>query len=152
MESKERMFRGRFEHIIDAKGRISIPVKFRDVLTEKYDDRVMITNFDRCLVAYPFEEWRAIEDKVSSLSMVKKEVKLFQRFFISGAVECEIDKLGRILIPPTLRTYAQFDRNVVFVGLVKKFEIWSRERWLEELKRTEENFEGMGEVLAELGV
>ncbi len=146
------MFRGRFEHIIDAKGRISIPAKFREVLAEKYDERVMITNFDRCLVAYPFEEWRAIEDKVGSLSMVKKEVKLFQRFFISGGVECEIDKMGRILIPPTLRSYAQFDRNVVFVGLVKKFEIWSRERWLEELKRTEENFEGMGEVLAELGV
>jgi MraZ protein len=146
------MFRGRFEHIIDAKGRISVPAKFREVLAEKYDERLMITNFDRCLVAYPFEEWRAVEDKVSSLSMVKKEVKSFQRFFISGAVESPIDKLGRILIPPTLRAYAQFDRNVVFVGLARKFEIWSQERWLEELKRTEENFEGMGEVLAELGV
>ncbi len=146
------MFRGRFEHIIDLKGRISIPAKFRELLAEKYDERVMITNFDRCLVAYPYEEWRAVEEKVGSLSMVKKEVKMFQRFFLSGAVECPIDKLGRILIPPTLRTYAQFERNVVFVGLAKKFEIWSRERWLEEIKRTEENFEGMGEVLAELGV
>ncbi len=146
------MFRGRYEHTIDSKGRISIPAKFRELLLEKYEDRLILTNFDRCLVAYPFEEWQVVEDKVSSLSMVRKEVKSFQRFFISGAVECPIDKLGRILIPPTLRDYAQFSREVVFAGLAKKFEIWSKERWLEEIKRTEENFEGMGEVLAGLGL
>ena len=100
------MFRGRFEHTIDPKGRVSIPAKFRELLAEKYDDRLIITNFDRCLVAYPFEEWRTVEEKVTSLSMVKREVKAFQRFFLSGASECPIDKLGRILIPPTLRICA----------------------------------------------
>jgi MraZ protein len=146
------MFRGRFEHTIDSKGRVSIPVKFRELLTEKYDDRLMLTNFDRCLVAYPYEEWKSLEERVSSLSMVKKEVKAFQRFFISGAAECPIDKLGRILVPPTLREYAQLERNVVFTGMLKKFEIWSQERWQEEIKRSQENFEGMGEVLANLGI
>ncbi len=97
------MFRGRFEHTIDFKGRVSIPAKFRDLLSEKYDDRVIITNFDRCLVAFPYEEWRSVEDKIGSLSMVKREVKAFQRFFISGATELPIDRLGRVLIPPTLR-------------------------------------------------
>ena len=146
------MFRGRFEHIVDSKGRVSIPAKFRELLAEKYDDRVILTNFDRCLVAYPYEEWRVLEERVSSLSMVKKEVKAFQRFFISGATECPIDKLGRILVPPTLRDYAQLGRNVVFAGMLRKFEIWSKERWLEEIKRSEVDFEGMGEALADLGI
>jgi MraZ protein len=146
------MFRGRFEYTIDPKGRVSIPAKFRELLAEKYDDRLIVTNFDRCLVVYPYEEWRILEDKVSSLSMVKKEAKAFQRFFLSGAAECPIDKLGRILIPPTLRAYAQLEKNVVFAGLVKKFEIWSRERWAEEIVRSQENFEGISEALAELGL
>jgi MraZ protein len=146
------MFRGRFEHTIDSKGRISIPAKFRELLAEKYDERVMITNFDRCLVAYPYEEWKSMEEKISSLSMVKKEAKAFQRFFVSAAVECPIDKLGRILIPPTLRSYAQLEKEVVFAGMVKKFEIWSKERFLEEIQKAEENFEGMGETLATLGL
>ena len=146
------MFRGRFEYTIDPKGRVSIPAKFRELLAEKYDDRLIVTNFDRCLVAYPYEEWRILEDKVGSLSMVKKEAKAFQRFFLSGAAECPIDKLGRILIPPTLRVYAQLEKSVVFAGLVKKFEIWSRERWAEEIVRSQENFEGISEALAELGL
>ena len=146
------MFRGRFEHTIDPKGRVSIPAKFRELLAEKDDDRVIITNLDRCLVAYPYEEWRNAEEKISSLSMVKKEVKAFQRFFISGATECPIDKLGRILIPPTLRDYAQLEKDVVFAGMGKMFEIWSSRRWVEEIKRAEENFEGMRESLSNLGV
>jgi len=146
------MFRGRFEHTVDSKGRVSIPAKFRELLAEKYDDRLILTNFDRCLVAYPYEEWRVLEERVGSLSMVKKEAKAFQRFFISGAAECPIDKLGRILIPPTLRDYAQLGKNVVFAGMLRKFEIWSKERWLEEIKRSEVDFEGMGEALAELGI
>jgi len=146
------MFRGRFEHIIDSKGRVSIPAKFRELLAEKYDDRLILTNFDRCLVAYPYEEWHVLEERVSSLSMVKKEVKAFQRFFISGGAECPIDKLGRILIPPTLRDYAQLERNIIFAGMLKKFEIWSKERWLEEIKRSEVDFEGMSETLANLGI
>ncbi|HYB20461.1 MAG TPA: division/cell wall cluster transcriptional repressor MraZ [Thermodesulfobacteriota bacterium] len=146
------MFRGRFEHTIDFKGRVSIPAKFRELLSEKYDDHIIMTNFDRCLVAFPYEEWRNVEDKISSLSMVKKEVKAFQRFFISGATECSIDKLGRVLIPPTLRDYALLEKNVIFAGMGKMFEIWSRERWTEEIKRAEENFEGMREALASLGI
>jgi MraZ protein len=146
------MFRGRFEYSIDSKGRVSIPAKFRELLADKYDDRLILTNFDRCLVAYPYEEWRVLEEKVSSLSMVKKETKAFQRFFISGATECPIDKLGRILVPTTLRAYAQLEKNVVFAGMLKKFEIWGKERWEEEISRSQENFEDISEALAELGI
>jgi MraZ protein len=146
------MFRGRFEHIIDPKGRISIPAKYRELLAEKHDERLIITNFDRCLVAYPYEEWLNVEEKIGSLSMVKKEAKAFQRFFVSGAAECPIDKLGRILIPPTLRSYAQLEKDVVFAGMLKKFEIWSKERFGEEIKSAEDNFEAMAETLAALGL
>lgn len=147
------MFRGRFEHTIDPKGRVSIPAKFRELLGEKYDDRLIITTgLDPCLVAYPYEEWLKVEEQVSSLSMVKKEVKAFQRVFISGATECPIDKLGRVLIPPTLRSYAELEKDVVFAGMIKKFEIWSKERFFEEIRKAEENFEEMGETLATLGL
>jgi MraZ protein len=146
------MFRGRFEHTIDSKGRVSIPAKFREILAEKSDGRLMVTNFDRCLMAFPLDEWQVWEEKITSMSMVKKEAAAFQRFFLSGAQECVIDKLGRILLPPTLRNYGQLEKNVVFVGLGKRFEIWSKERWDEELRRSQENFEGMREVLAGLGI
>jgi MraZ protein len=146
------MFRGRFEHTIDSKGRVSIPAKYREILMEKSDERVIVTNFDRCLVAFPLDEWRLKEEKITSLSMIKREVKAFQRFFISGAVDCPIDKLGRVLIPPTLREYAQLEKNVVFAGLGNRFEIWSKERWQEELRRSQEEFEGMSEALASLGI
>ena len=147
------MFRGRFEHTIDPKGRVSIPAKFRELLGEKYDDRLIITTgLDPCLVAFPYGEWVNVEEKVSSLSMVKKEVKAFQRVFISGATECPIDKLGRVLIPPTLRSHAQLEKDVVFAGMLEKFEIWNQERFLEVIRKAEENSDEMSETLAALGL
>jgi MraZ protein len=146
------MFRGRYEHTIDPKGRVSIPAKFRDVLGKKYDDRLFVTNFDGCLVAFPFEEWIHLEEKVSSLSMVKKEARSFLRFFYSSAVECTLDKQGRILIPQTLREYADLDKEVVLVGQLKKIEIWSKDRWSEQMIRAHENFDQISDVLSELGL
>ncbi|MBI5286582.1 MAG: division/cell wall cluster transcriptional repressor MraZ [Deltaproteobacteria bacterium] len=147
------MFRGRFKHTIDAKGRLSIPSRFRDVLREKYnDERLIITNLDGCLVAYPFKEWGILEQKASNLSMFKKEVKAFLRFFYSGATECFIDKLGRILIPPVLRDYAKLEKEVVLVGALKKVEIWSKARWEEVVARSPEDFDDVSEVLAGLGL
>jgi MraZ protein len=147
------MFRGKFEHTIDPKGRVSIPAKFRELLGQKYDDRLIITTgLDPCLVAYPFEEWLKVEEKVSSMSMVKKEVKAFQRVFISRAAECPIDKLGRVLIPPTLRSHAQLEKDVIFAGMLEKFEIWNQERFLEVIRKAEENSDEMSETLAALGL
>ena len=148
------MFRGRFEHTIDSKGRVSFPAKHRQALNERYDDRLVITNFDGCLVAYPFEEWVIIEEKISSLSMVKREVKAFQRFFISGATECVIDKQGRVLIPPTLREYAQLEKDVVFAGMIKLVEIWSKDKWEAEFEGTKETLGDtqVRDTLAEMGL
>ena len=146
------MFRGRFEHNIDPKGRVSIPAKFREILVKKYDERLVVTNFDGCLVAYPYEEWVQLEEKASALSMVKKETRAFMRFFYSSAIECTLDKQGRILIPHTLREYADLDKEVVLVGQLKKIEIWSKERWGEEIVKAHENFDQISDVLSEFGL
>ena len=146
------MFRGRSVHTLDAKGRIRIPSRFREILKSLYDDRFIITNYDRCLIAYPLQEWEKIEEKLGELSLVRQDVKAFQRFFISGAVECNFDKQGRVLIPPTLREHALLEREVVLAGMVKSFEIWSKPMWDEEIKRSHENFTQITSTLAELGI
>ena len=146
------MFRGRFEHTIDAKGRISIPSRFRDILGKKYDDRLVITNFDHCLVAFPQEEWSLLEQKVGTFSLMKKETSAFFRFFYSSAIDCSIDKQGRLLIPQTLRDYANLQKDVVLVGEGKRIEIFAKERWLEEARKAEEDFDQIRDTLANLGI
>lgn len=146
------MFRGRFEHTIDPKGRISIPSKFRDALLEKYDERLIITNdYDGNLLAYPFTEWQIIEEKASKLPTLKRGAADFLRFFISGAAECSVDKLGRILIPPVLREYAKLEKDIILVGTLKKIEIWAKSRWETVITRAQKNDEAR-EMLAGLGL
>ena len=148
------MFTGRFEHTIDTKGRVSLPAKFREILRTTYDDRLVVTNFnfDKCLVAYPGEEWRIMAERVNSLSMVKKEVRSFQRFFFSGASECPTDKLGRILLPLSLREYAHLEKEIVFVGMINKIEIWNKKEWERIFCDSQENIPEMEETLSELGL
>jgi MraZ protein len=146
------MFRGRFEHSIDSKGRVSVPSKFREVLSTNYDERLIITNFDGCLWAYPSQEWQVIEERVSSLPQFKPEVKALQRVFISAATECPIDKQGRILIPPTLRDYAGISKDLVFVGMTKRIELWSIERWKKVFTQSQDDIMEMAEKLADLGL
>lgn len=146
------MFRGRFEHSVDPKGRVSIPAKFREVLCTNYDERMILTNFDGCLWGYPVPEWQAIEEKVAALPQFKPEVKALQRVFISAATECPIDKQGRILIPPTLRDYAGIAKDLVFVGMTKRIEVWSAERWQKVFAESQENIGQMTDKLAELGL
>jgi MraZ protein len=146
------MFRGRFELALDDKGRLNIPSRFRDALRERGDERIIVTNFDKGLVAYPFGEWLELEKKASRLSMVSREAKAFLRFFVSGATECAMDKQGRVLIPPVLREYAGLDKDIVVAGMLNKIELWSRERWDEVLRLSEENFDEMADVLSDLGI
>ena len=146
------MFRGRYEHTLDSKGRISIPSKFREILTEEYDNQLVITNFDHCVVAFPQQEWSNLEQKMGSLSLIKREARTFLRFFYSSGIDCAIDKQGRLLIPQALRDYASIRKEVVLVGEGKKIEIWSKERWEEEFRRSQENFEQISDTLAALGL
>ena len=133
------MFRGRYEHTIDAKGRLSVPSKFREILATYDDDRLIVTNFDTCLWAYPVAEWKRVEEKVAALPQFKPEVKALQRFFISAAVECPIDPNGRIVVPTSLRRYAGLMKDVVLVGMTKRIEIWARERWQKVFEQAEKD-------------
>lgn len=146
------MFRGRFEHGIDAKGRSSLPAKFRDVLAAASDERLILTNFDGCLWGYPVAEWQKIEEKVAALPQFKPEVKALQRVFISAATECPIDPQGRILIPQTLRDYAGIKKDIVFVGMTRRIEIWAKENWAKIFEQSQADLSGMSEKLAELGL
>jgi MraZ protein len=123
------VFRGRFEHTIDAKGRLSVPSKFREVLSEHHDGRLVVTTYDGCLIAYPHREWKVLEERIAGLTEFKKDARSFLRFFYSSAADCAIDRLGRILIPQPLREYAKLKKDAVLVGAFKQFEIWSKEDW-----------------------
>jgi MraZ protein len=146
------VFRGRYEHAIDGKGRISIPAKFREILNKKYDDRLVITNFDHCLIAFPAEEWAILEQKAGSFSLLSKDTSAFFRFFYSSAVDCVIDKQGRLLIPQSLREYANLQKDVVLVGEGKRIEIFAKERWQEEAEKAEEDFDKIRDTLSNLGI
>lgn len=146
------MFRGRFYHGIDTKGRLSIPSKFREALALSYDERLIVTNFDQCLWAYPVAEWQELEKKVGALPQFMDEVKALQRVFISAATECPFDRQGRILLPPSLREYAAIDKNVIIVGMTKRIEIWAKERWDVVFESAQRKLESLGSKLADLGL
>ena len=147
------MFRGRFEHNIDAKGRVSLPAKYRDIMSTNYTDRLVITNYDSCLIAYPYEEWVTFEENFRQYSIMQEDVEVFMHYFISGASECSIDKLGRILIPPILRKHAGLEREIVFVGMITRIQIWDKQRWEQKFQKAQEAFDQLKgkEQLAKLG-
>ena len=148
------MFRGRFEHTIDSKGRVSLPAKYREILSSNYNDRLIVTNFDNCLVAYPYEELVILEEKFSQHSIMEEDVQTFLHYFVSGATEATIDKLGRMLIPPHLRKHAGLEKEIVFVGLIKRIQIWDKARWDEKFTEAQEKFNQIKdkEALSKLGI
>jgi MraZ protein len=138
------MFRGRHSHTIDAKGRVSIPAKFREVLNGRGQQTLVVTNdLDSCLVAFPMDEWIEEEKKIQALPNFIPETLQYKRFYISGAQECPLDRQGRVLLPPSLRDHAQLNREALFVGLLEKFEIWSPDLW----QVRPENVDGIRRVL-----
>ncbi len=142
------MFKGSSFHLMDNKGRVSIPSRYRDVLQERQDRQLILTNFDGYLLAFPQSEWLKIEAKLGELALFRKDLRAFQRFLISGVEECPLDRQGRILVPPSLREYAKLTREVALVGAVRCFEIWDRQRY--EAHRTQLEGTIDEEVLHEL--
>jgi MraZ protein len=126
------MFRGVFEHQIDAKGRTSFPAKLRESLVAQTqgDDRLILTTaLDPCLHAYPIREWEALETALARRNPMEPGVKSLLRLYVAGAQEVQVDKLGRLLVPPTLRAHAHLEKDVVWAGMVKVIELWSAEGW-----------------------
>ncbi len=121
------MFRSSSFHTIDAKGRIIIPSRFRNILKSDKIYGVMISNKDDCLYAYSFSEWEKVENKI--LSTQTNAMADFRRFFLGNSCECMCDRQGRILIPKSLRKYANLEKEIVLVGNLDRFEIWDQDQW-----------------------
>ena len=145
------VFRGRFRHTLDDKGRLSIPTKFKDTSKLKDQPCLVVTNHINCLWAFGRDDWRIIEDKISNLPLMDNAVNSFRRYFISGAHECPV-KQGRITLPPDLREIAGLQKDVMLVGNLKYFEIWDKDRWDNEFNRARGDFQESSQILADLGI
>ncbi len=141
------MFSGEYQHTIDAKGRIIMPVKFRDALGERF---VVTKGLDRNLLVFSMEEWQKFYEKLSTLPLANKNSRGFARLFLAGAIECETDKQGRILLTQPLKEYASLIKAVTVIGNGDKLEIWSTENWNEYLDGIDTD--QIADNLCELGI
>lgn len=133
------MLKGEYSHNIDTKGRLIIPAKFRDDLGEHF---VITKGMDKCLFVHPEDEWTVFEDKLNNLpTTTDKNARAFAHFFQGSAVDGDLDKQGRTLIPSNLRTFAGIEKEVVFVGMGKRAEIWDKARWEEKNAEVEMSIE-----------
>ena len=146
------MFKGRYLHTLDAKGRLSIPSRFRETLAQHREEVLILTYFDACLWGFPSDEWELLEEKLRKLPLLQKDVRAFTRIFFASAQECPVDKQGRILIPPSLREDAGLEKDVVLLGAASRLEIWSKPRWDEFYRQSTENIEPIAAKLADLGL
>lgn len=147
--SVNNFFIGEYRHSIDEKKRLSIPVKFRKLLGSR---AVITKGLDNCLFLYPFEQWKVLAQKVSQLPLSRADARAFARTVLGGAMEAEIDNLGRILVPDYLKSHGNLKKNVVLAGLYNRIEIWDDKKWQEYKKRTEKGIGDVAERLQELGV
>jgi MraZ protein len=140
------MLLGEHEHTLDEKNRLTLPAKFR----QEFKDGVVVTRgMDGCLYAYTRGDWeRLVEERLRSLDTLNREARLMQRFFFSGAVEAELDKQGRVMMPSALTESAGLQREVVVAGVYDHLEIWDRAAWRDHLKEVEGSAESVAERLA----
>ena len=141
------MFMSEYNHTLDAKSRLIIPSKFREALGEEF---VISKGMDGCLFVYANEDWKAFEEKLAELPMTNKDARKFARFFLSGADTVEVDKQGRVLIPSHLKEFAGLEKDVVLVGVGKRIEIWSKEKW--DVASGEEDMDSIAESMVALGL
>ncbi len=154
VKSGGAMFRGSSFQTIDTKGRLKIPTRFLETIKKAGSNTIIVSRMDECLVAYTQTGWFKIETKILSLAEKSASLRRFRRIFIGGAFECKFDKQVRILIPPILRQYAQLKKDIVIVGVLNHFEIWSRSHWEDENNQLEKDMlkEEVRNEIASLGL
>ncbi|RZD16484.1 MAG: division/cell wall cluster transcriptional repressor MraZ [Candidatus Acididesulfobacter guangdongensis] len=146
------MLSGRYVHSIDDKGRIKLPLKIKEALLSNYNDtNLVITNLDKCLVVYPVEEWRKLEEKALKLPSMQKDVLEFLRYFFSGGLELELDSQDRFLIPSSLRSSGGLNKEAMIVGIINKFEIWDKGLWDNNFENAKANFETISATMSQIG-
>lgn len=125
------MFRGQFTHTIDAKGRVSLPARFRESVQSDGDSRLVITPApsDPCLHLYPLQQWVEFERKIAELPRFDPHIVRFRRMYVSAALECEVDAAGRVLVGPDHRERARLSKEVLLAGMGRFIEVWSKELW-----------------------
>lgn len=131
MVVSQMMFRGQFQHSVDAKGRVSLPARFRDGLTAAGETRFVLTPalFDACLHLYPMRAWEELEEKIAELPSMDPHVVRFRRLYVSAACECEADKTGRVLVPTHLRERIGLERDALWAGMGRHLELWNQRKW-----------------------
>lgn len=143
------MLIGEYTHTLDEKKRLSLPSKFRKELGKK----VVVTHgLDNCLFLYPMKEWEKISEKLGSLSMGQADTRGFNRIMLAGAVEVEVDSIGRILVPEFLREYATLSSKAVFAGVHSRVEIWDEGKWKDYKAKVLKEADQLAEKLGEIGV
>lgn len=143
------MFIGEFQATIDDKARVNIPAKFRSSLKSKV---VVTRGLDNSLVLYTLDEWKKLAEKVASLPISTANTRAFSRLMLAGAMDCDIDKQGRIVLPGYLKDFAKISKKLVFAGLYNRVEIWSEELWQKYKTQTEKQSNQIAEQLGDLGV
>ena len=143
------MLIGEYEHSLDAKGRLIMPAKIREDIGEKF---IITKGLDGCLFGFSQNEWTNFEEKLKTLPLTNKNARDFVRFFLSGAIECEIDKQGRFLIASNLREYGAFEKEAVIIGVGTRIEIWNKDKW--KTYNSEENISAdeIAENMTMLGI
>lgn len=144
-------FRSKTEHTLDAKGRLNFPSRFREVLRQTGSESLVLVPWGNHLRVYPAAEWEALETKLLTQGGENRITK-FLRYVVGGAVECNIDKQGRILIPPDFRSDLPLGKDVTVTGMLDWVEIWDKEAWIAETKATRENFPEHETSLARMGI
>ncbi len=147
------MYQGSHSINMDAKGRIAVPAKHRDLLASTCGGRIVMTAHtqDKCVLVYPEAEWQNILPKIEALPTFNKAALRAQRLLIGYACTLELDSNGRVLVPPTLRDYAKLEKKLMLVGLGKKFELWSEDSWLASVAESEDD-EAMPEEMMSLSL
>ncbi len=143
------MFIGEYSHNLDDKGRLAIPAKFRRELAK---GAVVTRGLDSCLFLYTKKEWEKLAEKLAALPISQSNSRAFSRLMLAGAMDVEVDKQGRVVLPEYLRTFAGLKKNTVIAGLYSRVEIWEETKWIAYKQQTETNSNEIAEKMAELGI